>query len=121
MKKLILCFITALVALSASAQPWLFPNRKKVKPDTLKTVATPSDTIPVPPKDSIAVTLSDEELEDTFLSEVPEMVKVSLLLPMKSNSASPSRNFMEYYCGALMAVRELGRQQKKDNADSRGE
>ena len=83
MKKLILCFITALVALSASAQPWLFPNRKKVKPDTLKTVATPSDTIPVPPRDSIAVTLSDEELEDTFLSEVPEMVKVSLLLPLK--------------------------------------
>lgn len=108
MKKLILCFITALVALSASAQPWLFPNRKKIKPDTLKTVATPSDTFPVPPKDSIALTLSDEELEDTFLSEVPEMVKVSLLLPLKSNSASPSRNFMEYYCGALMAVRELG-------------
>ena len=55
-----------------------------------------ADTVVLPPAPA-----------DEFVLDLPEVIDVSLLLPLKSTS-KPSSNFFEYYCGVLMAVRDLG-------------
>lgn len=98
---MIIAAALCLLPLNACAQWWLFPGSKGVAhSDTLST----SD-IPKP-----EVTDSLETVIDEFVLDIPEMIKVSLILPLKSVGGKSSANFYEYYFGALMAVRELGRQ-----------
>ena len=49
----------------------------------------------------------DSTAEDFFVLDVPETIELALLLPIKS-TGTPSANFLDYYSGALMAVRDLG-------------
>lgn len=56
----------------------------------------------------------DSAAEDIFVLDVPETMEIALLLPIKS-TGSPSANFLDYYSGALMAVRDLGNKGQKIN------
>ena len=56
----------------------------------------------------------DSVAEDTFVLDVPETIDLALLLPIKSTGI-PSANFLDYYSGALMAVRDLGNSGLKIN------
>lgn len=129
MKRLISILIILLaMPLGASAQWWLFPGSPQAKEDTAKvqkdSVLKPKETV-AKQKDSVAKTpavvpqVSPEAdaaadtvvlppaPADEFVLDLPEVIDVSLLLPLKSTS-KPSSNFFEYYCGVLMAVRDLG-------------
>ena len=107
-----------LLSQGANAQVpwWLFPGSPQSK-DTLK---TRTDTLRAGPDtlragiDSLRA-LKDSLLQeaapvDTFSLDIPDVMNIALLLPVKSASQKPSANFLEYYCGALMAVRDLGLQ-----------
>lgn len=50
----------------------------------------------------------EEPVVDEFILDIPETINLALLLPLKT-TGTPSSNFMEYYSGALMAVRNLGK------------
>ena len=52
--------------------------------------------------------IQEDPVIDEFVLDIPETINIALLLPLKSSS-SPSSNFMDYYSGALMATRELGK------------
>lgn len=112
MRKLLVCILVLVTSsCSISAQPWLFPGKKKVRQDSSYKVKV-ADTLSLPANtvmaDSLVSGLTDEEMEDLLISETPDIIRLSLMLPLKSNAAMPNRNFMDYYCGALMAVRDLG-------------
>lgn len=51
--------------------------------------------------------VSQEEAPQ-FVLDIPETIELAMLLPLKS-TGNPSANFLDYYSGALMAVRDLGR------------
>ena len=128
MKKILMTLLV-LMTLSASlnAQWYLFPGKKASRtPDTVAvaavadtvaarpapvyvsdTLAVLSDTLVAALPDSLAV-LPDSLAAPEFVLDIPEVIGVSLLLPLKSTTENPSANFLEYYSGALMAVRDLG-------------
>lgn len=126
MKRLgaILAIALGLVSIDASAQWYIFPDFSKKGKDTLSVkVKQPVDTIVVVPVSEITApaepapyepeTLFPEEASlDTadaqeFVVDIPGTVNVGLLLPFESKGRmNPS--MMEFYCGALLAARELG-------------
>lgn len=107
MKRLLLCTIAILsISLVADAQPWLFPGRKKARKDTSSVKREVKDSVAVAAQDSVRI--DGIAIEEVFVPDIPEIIKVSLLLPIKSKSEKPSSNFIEYYGGALMAVRQMG-------------
>ena len=130
MKKHILIAMAALVLmpLCASAQWYLFPGSPQKKKqqeqkqqELLKqelerihgkdTTATVIAAEPEQQADSLiaeAVLEPEPKPQEVFILDIPEEIEVSLLLPMKSTSGRPSANFLEYYSGALMAVKDLG-------------
>ena len=71
--------------------------------DTVKQTVTPKE-------DSVQVTPTpqpEEEKRPIFLFPKSK-VKVSMLLPLTNAEGQPSKIGMNFYCGALMAVRDLG-------------
>lgn len=100
-KLFIIAAVLCLMPLNACAQWWLFPGSKGAGRDSLSG------------PDSIGTAAAADTLEavvDEFVLDIPEMIKVSLILPLKSVGGKSSANFYEYYFGALMAARELGQQ-----------
>ena len=124
-KTLSILFALAAMCFSAEAQWYLFPGSgSSAAKDTSKLVLTPKadtivvrDTLAAPDtlavRDSLAsadtLAAADTLFADVFVRDIPDTVNITLLLPLKSITDKPSANFIEYYSGALMAVRDLGR------------
>lgn len=121
MRKELLAIAVAILMMpfSANAQWWLFPGSPQQKngtevPDTLKSrpeTSPATEEVPGTVTDTLKALLP----ADTFEYDMPDVINVSLLLPLKSDTQKPSANFIEYYCGALMAVRDLGLKGTKVN------
>lgn len=70
--------------------------------DVIQTPAEVADTTAVvEPKE-------DEDLDDVFVREGRHDVSVSMLIPFSSTKSGDRTSFMDFYCGALLAARELG-------------
>lgn len=102
---LILAMISML-PLGASAQWYLFPGSKKkqAKEQPVK------DTVVVVSQDSSAVS---ELLEaksghkNDFIYDKPEVMTITMVLPLQASSTNPSSSFLEMYSGAMLAVKDL--------------
>ena len=105
----------------ASAQWYLFPGRKKQNPKQTTTVQDtvrqdrPDSVLLRPGADTLLTALSDslttaEELElpDIFVLDIPSVIHVGLVLPLQASDKKPSENFLDFYSGSLLALRELG-------------
>ena len=53
--------------------------------------------------------LFEEEADDDFVYDMPEVIKVSLLLPMDADTTANVR-YLNYYFGALLAAKDLSEQ-----------
>lgn len=111
MKKLItILSLLCVLQLTACAQWYLFPGKKKKVETEKKEV--PVEVAPVTGvRDSTAVEVPEggqEASDDSWFYDAPSVINVSLILPLKSASGSPSSNFVEMYSGALLALRDLG-------------
>lgn len=95
---------------SRKSEPWTFRPKYKDEPAAENTVqeeiaAALEEEQSAPQVDSTMEI--DSVVEDVFVLDIPETIELTLLLPIKS-TATPSANFLDYYSGALMAVRDLG-------------
>lgn len=113
MKRLaiILAVALGLASVDASAQWYIFPGFKKNKPDTVVT-APVSEEVPVLPasdNQENATDTTSTEQADTFIVDIPQTINVGLLLPFESRHGINSQ-MMEFYCGALLAARDLGKE-----------
>lgn len=120
MKKasILLLFVCAL-SLNACAQWYLFPGKKKptdpkptvtdtvrhTRPDTTATRAG-ADTLAITPADSTQ--LPPTVPEDVFVLDIPDVIHIGLALPLQASAQRPSDNFLDFYSGALLALRDLG-------------
>lgn len=100
-RQLIIILALCLSSFCASAQWYLFPGSPQSKGDT---VAAVSSTV-----DAAADPLAAEPV-DEFVLDIPKTIKVALALPLGSTKQVPSANFYDFYCGAMLAARNLGRQ-----------
>ena len=123
MKKLgILLILATALSASACAQWYLFPGKKKQqeqKPatDTLLRQDRPDSARTVIFRD----TTRTQEIEgpdtldrngfdfdrDLFVLDVPDVVHVALVLPLQASAKQPSTNFLDFYSGSLLALRDL--------------
>ena len=129
-----LLLLLCTMSLTACAQWYLFPGRKKkddkqtvvdtvrqVRPDTL--VLTRPDTLLT--VDTLAVDTLAEEPADVFVLDIPSVFHVALALPLQASGEKPSDNFLDFYSGALLALRDLGNSGRRvdlevyDTADSK--
>lgn len=131
MKKLsILALLVCALSLNACAQWYLFPGKKKqadtTKVDSMRnyrpdTVAKQAATAP---KDSV-LTEETPAQDMPFELDTPSVVRIGLVLPLQASAQKPSENFLDFYSGALLALREMGEAGLKaelqvyDSADSR--
>ena len=112
-----LLLLLCTMSLTACAQWYLFPGRKKkndkqtvvdtvrqVRPDTL--VLERPDTLLT--ADTLAVDTPDVEPVDVFELDIPSVFRVALALPLQASGDKPSSNFLDFYSGALLALRDLG-------------
>ncbi len=103
--------LLCVLQLTACAQWYLFPGKKKKVRTENKEV--PVEAAPVTEAaDSTFTGLTEagQDAEcDTWHYDMPSEIGVCLILPLKSGSETPSANFTEMYSGALLALRELGR------------
>jgi len=112
---LIAVLISALVLpFSAGAQWYLFPGGRPAKDSTSVNVKTDSTAVsPVATDrdaaDSTALTFSDS------VAVVP-VIRAALILPLKS-TGTPNSNFLDFYCGALLAADELSSEGRKFQLD----
>lgn len=110
MKRIIICILAILsLSIVANAQPWLFPGKKKAKKDTTTKVVV-KDSVALPTiNDTSILSLGDSSLvADIFVRDIPQIINVSILLPVSSNGRASGNFFIDYYSGALLAARELG-------------
>lgn len=111
---LLLCSLSV----SACAQWYLFPGKKKQQQ-----TETPADSMTAfrdsllmrdaqAQQDStvLADSLSAEAvvLDDVFMLDIPSVIHIGLVLPLQASEAKPSSNFLDLYSGALLALRDLG-------------
>ena len=119
-KASILLILVCSVSLNACAQWYLFPGKKKQteppkttadttarhsRPDTAK-VAPVADPAAAP-QDSSAV-LPPDEWDDRYELDMPDVIHIGLALPLQASAQRPSDNFLDFYSGALLALRDLG-------------
>ena len=121
MKRLnfILAFALGLASVDASAQWYIFPGFSKQKADTVSVkVKQPADTsiaVPVTVLEAVEEELSAQPSEEPaveeneFIVDIPQTVRVGLLLPFESKGKMNS-SMMDFYCGALLAARDLGKE-----------
>lgn len=114
-KTLPIIFILSLLPLCSSAQWYLFPGKKK----KAKTEARAKDSLKVQTKEASADTIEIKEEapadslvidNDIYLFEDIDQIRITLALPLAASGQKPSENFIEMYCGALLAARDLGEQ-----------
>lgn len=118
---LILAFTLGLASFDAAAQWYLFPGfSKKAKTDTtaVQPVTGKEEQVSEPVIDAVSPEITEEsavaiETTDTvqypvFIQDIPETISLSLLLPFESKGKLNS-GMMEFYSGALLAARDLGR------------
>jgi len=111
---LLLCSLSV----SACAQWYLFPGKKKQQQ-----TETPADSMTAfrdsllmrdaqTQQDStvLADSLSAEAvvLDDVFMLDIPSVIHIGLVLPLQASEAKPNTNFLDLYSGALLALRDLG-------------
>ncbi len=113
-----LLLLLCTMSLGASAQWYLFPGRKKKNEkqtvtDTVSQVRRP-DTLVLERPDTlllVADTLATDTLAeevDVFELDIPSVFRVALALPLQAAGDKPSDNFLDFYSGALLALRDLG-------------
>ena len=131
-----LLLLLCTMSLTACAQWYLFPGRKKkndkptatdtirlVRPDTL--VLERPDTLLLAAADTLAADTLAVELPDIFELDIPSVFHVALALPLQASGDKPSNNFLDFYSGALLALRDLGNSGRRvdlevyDTADSK--
>lgn len=101
MRRYLIAILSLVLALPsvASAQWYLFPGGRPATDST--SVAPPTEeeiTVELPYKDPVfSNAIEDDEEEATALT------RVALILPLKS-TGTPNSNFLDFYCGALMAA-----------------
>ena len=79
------------------------PDSLALAPDILSIAP---DSLSITPADSC---LFEEPSEEEFIYDMPDVIKVSLLLPMNADSTANVR-YLNYYFGSLLAARDLGAQ-----------
>lgn len=117
-----------LASFDASAQWYLFPGFKKqqdsteVKKEAVKesvqAVAVARDTVAEAAavleelqevlEEAADTTAAVPEVEEMFVLDIPEVINFSLVLPFESKRKA-SANMFDFYAGALLAARDLGR------------
>ena len=109
----ILALLVCALSLNACAQWYLFPGKKKqadtTKVDSMRnyrpdSVAKQAATAPI---DSV-LTEEAPVVDTPFELDMPGVVRIGLVLPLQASSQKPSENFLDFYSGALLALRELG-------------
>lgn len=104
--------LLCVLQLTACAQWYLFPGKKK-KAETTEKKEVPVEVAPVteaPDSTLTGLVEAGQDAEcDLWYYDAPSEISVSLILPLKSASGNPSANFTEMYSGALLALRDLGR------------
>lgn len=126
----ILALLVCALSLNACAQWYLFPGKKK-QTDTTKVDSMRSyrpDSVAkqaTAPIDSV-VTEEVSVLDSPYELDMPGIIRIGLVLPLQASTQKPSENFLDFYSGALLALRELGTAglqaelQVYDTADSQG-
>ena len=127
----ILALLVCALSLNACAQWYLFPGKKKqadtTKVDSMRSyrpdsVAKQDATAPI---DSV-VTEEVPVLDSPYELDMPSVIRIGLVLPLQASTKKPSENFLDFYSGTLLALRELGSAglqaelQVYDTADSQG-
>jgi len=126
----ILALLVCALSLNACAQWYLFPGKKKqadtTKVDSMRnyrpdSVSKQAATVP---QDSVLA--ADVPMkEDIYELDLPRVIRIGLVLPLQASSEKPSENFLDFYSGALLALREMGSAglqadlQVYDSADSK--
>lgn len=85
-------------------EPWVF----RPKHENVQSEDTQSPDMQVSEHEIADTCIAEEPFADEFVLDIPETINVALLLPIKSVETLNS-NFLDYYSGALMAVRDLGK------------
>ncbi len=132
----IFALLICALSLNACAQWYLFPGKKKQQQQTEKpaeSMAAYRDSLlkkeAQAQLDSTAladslVTETDMR-EDVFMLDIPDVIHIGLVLPLQASAEKPSDNFLDFYSGTLLALRELGSAGLKadlqvyDSADSK--
>lgn len=83
---------------SSALDRWLFPGKGKTAPEG----DTPSGFEQLPPADTV-VAKADSS---AFVLDIPERIKVAVVLPFTSSRLSD--NTVDFYSGLLLAARDLG-------------
>lgn len=121
MKRLLLTILLLCsVAVCADAQWYLFPGKRskkapkeqKERKEQAQPQAIPQQESAIQAPDTLSLDSQTSESEfdlfERLFRETPSVYKLSLVLPFKSGSDSPSANYLEMYSGALLALREFG-------------
>lgn len=131
----IFALLICALSLNACAQWYLFPGKKKQQQ-----TENPADSMAAfrdsllkkeaqAQQDSIA--LADSLVagtgvwDDVFMLDIPDVIHIALVLPLQASAEKPSDNFLDFYSGTLLALRELGSAALKadlqvyDSADSK--
>lgn len=97
----IILILLGLACIDATAQLYLFPSRRKSRPDTVfvSSARMEADTV---------LSVVADSLEQEFVPDIPETVKVCLAMPFSLEARSQGSNFLDFYSGALLAARDLG-------------
>lgn len=122
MKKFsIFALLVCALSLNACAQWYLFPGKKKQqqqqqteKPadsmaafrDSLLMRETQAQKDSAARADSLAA--ETPAWDNVFMLDIPDVIRIGLVLPLQASAQKPSDNFLDFYSGALLALRELG-------------
>lgn len=120
-KYCLLLLLFCALPVCASAQWYLFPGKKKQDPKQTTTVQDtvrrdrPDSVLLRPGTDPQLTARADSlagpdslEVPDVFVLDIPSVIHVGLVLPLQASDKKPSENFLDFYSGALLALRELG-------------
>lgn len=111
--------LTCLLPLSTSAQWYLFPGGRPAK-DTVKTAVRDSSLADVPVQQLDTLVTDSLAIADTLAvadtlkadSLAVDFTRVALILPFRS-TGTPNSNFLDFYCGVLLAADWLGTEERR--------
>ena len=108
MKKVIIIVgMLCMLQLTACAQWYLFPGKKKRTEPAEEQKELKEEKPQTVPEEPAAIIDSTEDDDDGFFFGPPSSVGVSLILPVNAASAKPGAGFLEMYSGALLALRDI--------------
>ena len=119
MKKFsIFALLICALSFNACAQWYLFPGKKKQqqteKPTESMTAFRDSLLKQEAQAQQDSLALADSlgaetaAREDVYMLDIPDVIHIGLALPLQASAQKPSENFLDFYSGALLALRELG-------------